>query len=208
MNKKQLSYIYGLMITDGSLQKKNGIPVGLTLEISIKDRDLVEKLHNLIPYSSVYYRNRVTNFSDDYNSVIFYCGRRENFQPILDMGFPLEDKTNLAAPPITDYDEVSFWRGVIDGDGSLGFRKNGQAFLSLATKSEGLKQSFCLFLQKITGRKYNPKRNQRDGIYNIGCNTNSAKKVIKVLYEGIEENDIYLDRKYQKMKEVLQWQAE
>lgn len=208
MNKKQLSYIYGLMITDGSLQKKNGIPVGLTLEISIKDRDLVEKLHNLIPYSSVYYRNRVTNFSDDYNSVIFYCGRRENFQPILDMGFPLEDKTNLAAPPITDYDEVSFWRGVIDGDGSLGFRKNGQAFLSLTTKSEGLKQSFCLFLQKITGRKYNPKRNQRDGIYNIGCNTNSAKKVIKVLYEGIEENDIYLDRKYQKMKEVLQWQAE
>ena len=39
------------------------------------------------------------------------------------MGFPIENKTINARPPICKYDINAFWRGVIDGDGSLGIRQ-------------------------------------------------------------------------------------
>ena len=119
------------------------------------------------------------------------------------MGFPIEDKTNKITPPICEYDELSFWRGIIDGDGSLGYKSDNSKFISLTTKSEELRNSFCKFLHNVTNKDYNPKRNKRDNIYNIGCCGTSAEKVVKKLYESIGENDIYLDRKFIKMKEIL-----
>lgn len=205
MTNRNLSYIYGLFITDGWISKKKGIPIGLNLEVSIKDKDIVEKLHNLIPYSSLYYRERDTNFKKEYQSVIFSYHNQELCLKLIEMGFPLEDKTNLARPPITPYDECCFWRGVIDGDGSLGIKNSSKKpFLSLTTKSEDLKNSFCDFLYNISKRKYNPNRNKRDNIYNIGCNGTSAKKVVEKLFYSIKEEDIYLDRKYEKMKEIIE----
>lgn len=206
MTDRDLSYIYGLFITDGWIQKGNGTPISISLEVSIKDKDIVEKLHNLIPYSSISYRERDTNFKEGYKSTVFTYSRQDLCLQLIEMGYPLEDKTNLARPPIVPYDENCFWRGVIDGDGSLGIKDSSKTpFLSLTTKSEDLKNSFCNFLYNTNNRKYNPNRNKRDNIYNIGCNGTSAKKVIDKLFFSIQEGDIYLDRKYQKMKEVAEY---
>ena len=203
MLDKNLSYIYGLLITDGYLNKKNNKIVGIGLEVNIKDLDIVEKLHNVIPFSSIYYRSRKTNFSDNYDSCIFQYNRKDLPNKLIEYGFPVDNKTFLARAPLIEYDKVAFWRGAIDGDGSLGLRKNGNAFLSFTTQSEDLKKDFCLFLQSITGRQYNPNRNKRDNIYNIGCNGHSAEKVIKILYENIDKDDLFLNRKYNKMKDIL-----
>lgn len=200
---KTLSYIYGLFITDGWLCKHKEKINGVAIEVSLKDLDIIEKLHNKIPFSSIYYRNRDTNFKKNHKSVQFNYSRKDLPLLLVEMGFPIDDKTNNAAPPIVDYDELSFWRGVIDGDGSLGLKSSGTEFISLTTKSDKMKESFCSFLEKITGRKYNPKRNKRDNIYNIGCNGLSAKKVIEHLYNSIDNDSIFLDRKYLKMQEVL-----
>lgn len=206
MTNRNLSYIYGLFITDGWIGKRNETPISINLEVSIKDKDIVEKLHKIIPYSSVIYRKRNTNFKENAESVIFGYYRQDLCLQLIEMGFPFKDKTNLARPPIIPYDENCFWRGVIDGDGSLGIKNSSKTpFLSLATKSEDLKNSFCNFLHDINNRNYNPSRNKRDNIYNIGCNGASAKKVIEKLFYSIEEGDIYLDRKYQKMKEVVEY---
>ena len=43
---KDLSYIYGLLLTDGSMQFRNGVPISIKLEIAIKDKNIVEKLYN------------------------------------------------------------------------------------------------------------------------------------------------------------------
>lgn len=207
MTDRNLSYIYGLFITDGWIEKRNGMPISISLEVSIRDKDIVEKLHNLIPYSSVNYRERNTNFKKDYKSVVFTYSRQDLCLQLIEMGFPSENKTNLARPPILSYDENCFWRGVIDGDGSLGIKNSSKMpFLSLTTKSENLKNSFCDFLYRINNKNYNPSRNKRDNIYNIGCNGMSAKKVIDKLFYSIKEGDIYLDRKYQKMKEVVEYE--
>lgn len=205
MTNRNLSYIYGLFITDGWIGKRDGTPISINLEVSIKDKDIVEKLHEIIPCSSIIYRKRDTNFKKGAESVIFGYYRQDLCLKLIKMGFPFEDKTNLARPPIVPYDRNCFWRGVIDGDGSLGIKESSKKpFLSLATKSELLRDSFCDFLHDINHKNYNPNRNKRDNIYNIGCNGASAKKVIEELFYSIQDDDIYLDRKYQKMKEIAE----
>lgn len=202
MDKNQ-SYFYGLFLTGGYLQKHSEKITGIGLEVNIIDAQLIEQLHTYIPFSSIYYRTRNTNFKVHYESCVFNYSRKDLPEQLISFGFPENNKTINAKPPIVSYDEVAFWRGVIDGDGSIGIRKNGLVFISLCTKSEQLRNAYCIFLEKITGRKYNPQKNQRDNIYNIGCNGNSAKKVIKVFIDNIDDNSLFLERKYKKMLEIL-----
>lgn len=203
MTNEQLNYIYGLFLADGWLIKRKGIVTGISMEVHIKDKDIIQKLCKLIPNSSFYYRERDTNFKHQYKSICFQYSRKDLPLLLIQMGFPTENKDINAKPPIIDYNDYAFWRGVIDGDGSLGLKKNGTPFISLTTNSDALKEAFCLFLHNITGKYYNPHRNKRDNIYNIGCNGQSAKLVIGELYNSIIDTSIFLNRKYIKMKEVL-----
>ena len=208
---EEKSYIYGLLLSDGTMHIAN--PETYTgqvqLEVSKKDKDIVDKLCRIIPYSTKRERIRSTNFKDIHSSIVFVVSRQYFIKDLIDFGFPIKNKTTSAVPPIVEYDEGAFWRGVIDGDGSLGIRHNSrgklEAYLSLTTKSEPLKEAFCKYLKSITGRKYNPKRNKRDNIYNIGCGGRAACKVLKEIYKNCT---IYLNRKYENFLECLTWEKE
>ena len=65
MNKLE-SYVYGLLITDGSLNLSTRNRGKVTLEVNNKDSDIVEKLYKVIPNSSVRERTRTTNFSKNF----------------------------------------------------------------------------------------------------------------------------------------------
>ena len=115
------------------------------------------------------------------------------------MGFPKENKTLNANSPTKDYYRKDFWRGVIDGDGSLGIRKSGP-YLSLTTKSEFLKEEFVKLVEDFTGFRMNVSRNQRDNIYNLTITANNAKVLAEWLYN--EHPDLCLERKHQKSLEI------
>ena len=121
------------------------------------------------------------------------------------MGFPKKDKTIVAAPPQTKYSEKDFWRGVIDGDGSLGLTGAGLPFISLVTKSENLKNEYLKFLEKYLGLKKNINRNKRDAVFNIMSNSGNAIKIVDLLYSN--NPPIYLDRKYNKYTEMITWKT-
>ena len=57
-------------------------------------------------------------------------------------------------------------------------------------------------MTSLTGYKYNPKRNKRDNTYNIGSGTFNAIKIATELYK---DATIYLDRKYNKYLEMIEW---
>lgn len=203
---EQQSYIYGIFLTDGSISKiKNKEDsYNTSLELNIKDADIINKIQQLLPEVSITTRTRNTNFKDNYESIILRYYSNDFPKQLFEMGFPKSDKTENAIPPNNKYDERAFWRGVIDGDGSLGIRKISnnrglEPFVSLTTKSEKLKESYCTFLYKITGKKYNPKPNKRDNIYNILISKSSAKKVLDYIYQNAS---IYLERKYNKYIEI------
>jgi hypothetical protein len=208
---EEKSYIYGLLLSDGSVSIRNQETYTgfVRLEVSKRDEDIVDKLCKIVPYSTKLERTRNTNFLENYHSISFLISRQYFIKNLIDWGFPIENKTINAKPPIIEYDRNAFWRGVLDGDGSLGIRHNSKgkskAYLSLTTKSESLKEEFCEYLRSITGHKYNPKRNKRDNIYNIGCGGHAACKVLKEIYRDCT---IYLNRKHENYLECLQWEKE
>ena len=124
---------------------------------------------------------------------------------LISQGFPIKDKTINANTPIDYYDEYSFWRGVIDGDGSLGFIKDGTPFIGLVTKSEKLKDEFLSFIRKELGIDKHLNRNKRDNIYNIVIRAENAVKLSKFLYLTDTSTDLYINRKYIKAKEMQNW---
>lgn len=209
---EEKSYIYGLLLADGSfkLSNKRTHSGTVMLEVQEADMDIINKLVELIPYSTKGQRNRDTNFKTSYNSVSFRNSRSSFIRMLIDFGMPTQNKTINACPPIYEYDENAFWRGVIDGDGALGIRHRSnsnilEAYLSLTTKSEDLKNAFCKYLSSITGKTYNPQRNKRDDIYNIGTGGLNACKILKRIYQN---STIHLNRKYQRYIECLKWESE
>lgn len=197
------SYIYGLLVTDGSLSLNTQNRGKVTIELNIKDEDIIHKLYEHIPGSKIKYRERKTNFTNGqlYKSVIFANYLLEYRTSLINQGFPIENKTMNAAPPIVEYSEIDFWRGVIDGDGSLGITGvNERPYICLGTKSEYLKDAYLLFLNKHFGITKNLNRNKRDNIYNIMLNCSNAVKVSRLLYGNNPE--IYLNRKYNKYLEI------
>ena len=95
-----------------------------------------------------------------------HCHNQDFIQWCENNCFPIRNKTEQLSLPI-EYSEPDFWRGVIDGDGSIGLKNvEQQPFLSLATKSELLKEGFCDYIHKLTGFRPNVNRNKRDNIFN------------------------------------------
>ena len=212
LSLEEKSYIYGLLLADGTLNFANQEKYTgqIVLEINKKDEDIIDKLCDIVLHSTKTERIRDTNFKDKYHSVQFRICRQKFIKELIDFGFPTKDKTLNAAPPILNYDKNAFWRGVIDGDGSIGLSRNSynddnHAFLSLTTKSEILKNEFCKYIKTITGQELNPHRNKRDNIYNI---TITSYKCISVLKEIYKNATIYLNRKNQKYLECLKWESD
>lgn len=202
MNLKEKSYVFGLLGTDGNLSLSDRNRGRVSLEINIKDRDICEKLFNLIPNSTIKERTRDTNFKNGYHSIVFLNHQLSFRQELIDFGFPVEDKTNNFSTPSQEYSEKDFWRGVIDGDGSIGYTAEGFPFVSLVTKSEFLKEEYCMLLLKHFNIKKNISRNKRDNVYNIVVYKEDAQELCKYLYS---DATLYLERKYQKALDVLKW---
>lgn len=210
LTNEQLSYLYGLFITDGFLtikkKENNHIYYMLGIELQEKDKDILEKIYQLLPEGHIYQRIRNTNFKNDYICYSFYYLKQDFPLWLIENGFPLENKTELAAPPNWNYDENAFWRGVLDGDGSIGLRHTKQwlyPFISLTTKSEKLKLAYHNFLLKTINFNERNKRNKRDNIYNITICNKRAIALSKIIYK---DNTIHLDRKYNKYLEILEWE--
>lgn len=192
------SYIFGLLVTDGSLYlSKKGSKGRVTLEVNSKDSDIIYKLYNIIPNSSVRQRIRNTNFKNNYKTKIFSNSRKEFREFLILNGFPVFRKSENVGPPNSTYDELHFWGGVIDGDGSIGITSKNIPFISFVTVSENLKNSYIKFIEKTLNRKIKTTRNKRDNAYNIMISGKDAIILTKILYID-NNNGLYLERKYKK----------
>ena len=203
MELNVFSYLYGLLITDGNFYFQNKNKSRVTLELSIKDRDIIEKIEKIVPNSTIRFRTRDTNFKKKFTSIIFSNCRKDFADLFIKAGFPIENKTDNAGAPSTEYIEKDFWRGVIDGDGSLGFTKDGEPFVSLVTKSEKMKDDYLNFLFRVFSIQKKISRNNRDNVYNIVIKNEDAVNFVKFIYS--DEKDLFLDRKYEKACSILKW---
>lgn len=201
MNKLD-SYLYGLILTDGSIYLTTQNRGRITIELKYDDKELLVKLQKYIPTATIRERTRNTNFKQNAHSVLWIEHNKEFRDKFIKYGIPIHDKSVTGTIPKCRYHEADFWRGIIDGNGSVGFTKKNEPFISLVTKSEKLKDDYLDMLS----RKFNIvkiiNQNKRDHIYNITVKNEDAICVGDFIYENA---NIYMLRKYDAYSKFNTW---
>lgn len=202
LNKNEMSYVLGIIFTDGTLCEFSRNRGKIVIELKEEDSDILYKIKNLLPCnSSIRTRIRNTNFAQNYTSVILSIYDLEFRNLMKEYGLVVGKKSDIINIP----DEIiieDFLRGIIDGDGSLGISKNNIPFISLITASEELKNDYLKFINQLTGLKKISNRNTRDNIFNISVMRENAQVIVKRLYY---ENCLCIKRKYERAIEVIKW---
>ena len=202
MLNETYSYIYGLIITDGSIYLTTRNRGRIQIELKYNDKDILEKIQKIIPNCHMTERYRNTNFKQNSHTVILSNYQKQFRDNLINYGIPTNLKSINARPPIVPYDTTAFWRGVIDGNGSLGFTKQGIPYVSLVTKSETIKTKYCQWLYQHFNiiKHINP--NTRDHVYNITITREDAMRVSYSLYKN---SNLHLNRKYNAAQQIQQW---
>lgn len=197
------AYLFGFIQTDGHLYNTTRDRGRVSIEINNKDEDILWAFKSLIPFnSSITGRVRTTNFSSNHTSVIWRVYDKR-FRDYLELwGLPSGSKSELIKTPSCSFSKVDYFRGLIDGDGSLGLTSKGFPFLSLVTSSSHIAVEYIEFIKQMTGKAKTSNRNARDEVYNIVVYKEDAQILARHLYY---DGCLALHRKLVKAGEVLSW---
>ena len=197
------AYLYGLIQTDGHLSKDTRNRGKLRIEMSYKDADVLEVLAGWIPYhTKISTRTRSTNFAAEYKSVILSVYAKEFRDELAHLGMNFGEKSKIIDVPNCAFSKADYFRGIVDGDGSLGFTSNKFPFLSLCTASEKLAMAYVEFIREKTGKEKRLIRNSRDKIFNITVYKEEAQTISGILYY---EGCLAISRKTRLALEIQDW---
>lgn len=199
------AYAFGLFQTDGHLCSNSRNRGNLSLELSSRDADILPKLAAILPVTAtIHSRERTTNFTNgkltsQHTLRVHDWGFRLR---LVELGLPAGKKSELIAPPATPYSVPDYWRGVVDGDGSLGITGLDKAFMALVTASDPLADGFKDLVEELTGYRLGTKRNARDGVYNL-MPTNARAQILAayLYYDGC----LAMGRKLRAAQDVASW---
>ncbi len=196
------AYFFGFAQTDGSLYAGAGQKGRFAIELSVRDEAVLHSFAALFDvYSRVSYRQRTTNFGPHRAatwSVSNLAFRRE----LIALGLPTGRKAATVAPPEGPVSVRDYLRGLVDGDGSVGFTRTGRPFIGFATASQALAEFFCAQALAVTGAHRTPSRNTRDGVYNLMVAGDPAAPLAAWLYP---KGCLALDRKRDAAARVAAW---
>jgi hypothetical protein len=122
------AYFFGFAQTDGNHYAGTGQKGRFTIELSERDDAVLHAFAALFDvHSRVSYRERVTNFGAHRSATWTVCDlafRRE----LAELGLPAGRKSMTIAPPHSPHSARDYLRGLVDGDGSVGFTAKGSRF--------------------------------------------------------------------------------
>lgn len=199
---EEKSYIIGLFQGDSSLYLNTRNRGKLTYEIALRDKDIIFKLQKLLSKHVnvfIHQRNRNTNFKNNVDTLSLTIYNLE-FRKELNKYIPYGKKDNIIKP-YRDLIIEDYIRGLIDADGSIGFKKDG-CYCSLCTSSEDIKNYVLDYIKKLLKFEKRLNRNTRDNIYNIVLYNEDAQKYLDKIYGNAK---IYIDRKYEAYLKNKKW---
>lgn len=206
ITREEQSYWLGFLVADGYLSKS-----GLSCELHQRDKNHLEKL-NLFMKGNC----KVNNTRKDCCRIRFNSIKLE--EKLIKHGL-IQNKTKQTFTPSTVPENLlkHFYRGIFDGDGWITSRKqrnrNGNTSSTNRITYEigfssgceifikEIHQWICKELNKNVG--YHIFRQSKNGsVHQLTFGGNNLfKEIIKILYDNPK---IYLDRKYEKIKLILQ----
>lgn len=211
LDKSLLSYFVGLVQTDGNLyqcKSRENVHRGkLTIELSSKDAHILRTLANMVP----------CNFGIRERTRSVVCNGRQYHScttslTISDLGFRMMaeklgilygSKKNVAPSTWEGLSIIDYMRGLFDGDGSVGFTKNGIPFMGFVTQSQRMAEFVRDVISQWTSKPLKKlKRNKRDCIYNLTVFKEDAVVLADHMYcDGC----IGIDRKVEAANAVRAW---
>jgi hypothetical protein len=202
--RPEVAYLIGLLQTDGSHYGSLDAKGKVTLELAARDQAVLPRLAAVIPcYTSIRHRTRATNFSKKYESAALSFFDQATRKAIAAVGVPPGRKSRIVAPPPQPFAKADYVRGLLDGDGSVGFTGKGLPFVSLVTASPALAEFFCGVIKEICGVTRTARPNQRDAVYNILVVNLAAAKLAAWAWHSPDA--ISIDRKLDAATQVAAW---
>jgi LAGLIDADG-like domain len=196
------AYFFGFAQTDGNHYAGTRQRGRISIELSERDEAVLHSFTNLFDvYSRVSYRERTTNLGKHRSATWTLCDlafRRE----LIELGLPTGPKSSTVAPPVTAFSARDYMRGLIDGDGSVGFSSTGRPLVCFATASQPLAEFFCAQALAVVGAHRTPRRNTRDDIYNLMVAGGPAASLAAWLYP---DGCLALERKRRAAASVAAW---
>ncbi|MFG2728972.1 LAGLIDADG family homing endonuclease [Streptomyces canus] len=199
----EYAYMFGFLQADGHLYQGTGQKGRLTVELNIRDIDLLYRFKYLTPHnSSVTERTRSTNFAENSHSAVWTLCSLEARTKLNELGLPYGRKSRTIAPPHDTFSRRDYLRGLIDADGSIGYAGQRLPFVSLTTSSTAIADFLCLYAREIAGAERVINRNTRDEVYNITYDKEAAQALAADLYYP---GCLALGRKQVKADAVASW---
>ena len=212
-------YWVGFIAADGNITGKPDKKLRLSFGTSKKDKTHPYKLKKLIRGGSVTTFD-FSRYDKKYKSkkinIYIKGGLQYKFQidnttvcrPLLKLGI-VPRKTYILKPSKTLIFSYDFWRGFVDGDGSLtDLKKTKGTNISVGTQSKFIYQYYLKFLKK--NRIKNPviqTRGSKDKFYVITLSGLRARILAKKLYFGSPKL-ARLDRKYDLAMSWLKYRSD
>ncbi len=196
------AYFFGFAQTDGCLYAGRGQKGRFSIELSVRDESVLHSFAALFDvYSRVSYRERRTNFGP-HRSAVWSVSDLAFRRELVDLGLPSGRKAGTVAPPACPVSLPDYARGLLDGDGSVGFTRTGLPFVSFVTASRPLAEFFCAQALAVAGVHRTIGRNTRDGVFNPMVAGDPAAPFAAWLYP---DGCLALERKQEAAARVAAW---
>lgn len=186
------SYFLGLMLTDGNLYQKPGSKQ-ISFSQSVPREDAVYKLKNFI--QATHAVTIVENKGEQPKHSIHVCSKLM-FDTLLSYKLT-ERKTGCQVVDERVSHSRDFWRGIIDGDGTVELQQGKYFRLRLGSTSLDLMQSWVRFCEYSTGVKTELGQRLLDSgsvVHTTGFCGESAKTLARILYDKATD---YINVKYE-----------
>lgn len=195
-DEKQL-YYYGLLLADGNLHKNK-----VSIILKHCDAPILEPLAEY--FGEGYMVQKKIIRGEDYARVsVSHYRITEN---LLKQGFEPAKSMKEKLPDFYDgsYDMRHFWRGFVDGDGTVRFSNNRRDIRLLGSKE--IVNNFICFVEKYGN--CNPRLAVKHPVtkdcYTIQYSGKDASEIAYILYS---ECTIALERKWIKAKELIEYRG-
>lgn len=187
------AFCLGYILADGCIRQRSGSYI-LSMSVAKKDKDILEKvskamestypIHERQPQTSVIKTTGQIVKGDI--QCILQISSRQLFDDLVSLG--ITPNKSLIAKPIKVRDDLQrhFWRGIVDGDGSLSLSKGKLEMALYGT------EDICKGFSKFLG--YNEKYVYDKG--NIKYFRALNNKTLYNIHKLYHNASIYLDRKY------------
>lgn len=191
----ELAWLVGIILSDGSISAFNIKRYYVVLAMC--DVDVVDKVKDSIGYTGNVYNRKIESGKILYQ--IKFHGRKAH-QFFVDLGMD-NHKSYTAKWPIGLPNEHvgHFLRGLLDGDGSVSFNKNGYPFARICGT-----ESVVRSVAEHVGLHHTIHHNETKTNYIVQYTGDRAKKFLDFIYKDSIES-MRMDRKYEIYLEAKKW---